>query len=159
MKFVSYIFKVMLCSLAVSIIIRIIFGLYSVFGAPMLLLSLLMGIIAALSTAPSSTVGYAASSTLHMLLVTAFSVIFDMTGIFRTLASSSADFFAGAAGIDDAKVNIFFCILFVTPVYFLSYTVFAFIISLLRARSRCRSAETDEEPADHADRMSPYSKH
>lgn len=144
MKLISYIMKVMLISLAVSIILRVIFGLYSVFGALALIPAALMGLIAALSTAPSSTVGYAASSTVHMLLVVAFSVIFDMTGVLRTLASSCADFFAGAVGLDGAKLNILWCILFVAPVYFLCYTVFAFIASLFRAASRRRVIEAEE---------------
>lgn len=136
MKSSGYILKILVWSLSVSIGMRIIFGLYAVFGFPILIFPLAAGAAAAISFAPPGSGGLVAASSIHMILVTVLSAVFDVTGILRKLPFDCADFFARAAGMEKISVSIFKSILFVMPVYFLSFILFSVFISSRRFRKK-----------------------
>lgn len=144
MKTLKYIIKTALWSVAVSIVIRIVFGLYSVFGAPVLFLAIFLGLCTAHSLSTSGIASFTVGALAHVLLVTGFYVVFDVTDLFRMLALDSADFFAKIAGVPDGRVNILWCILFVMPLYFASFVLSAGVISSIKERRRLRIIEAEE---------------
>lgn len=142
--------KTVVWSAAIAVFIRIVFGLYSVFGAITLLLPLSIGFICALSISSSSNVGLTIFSLLHMALTCGFYSFFDYSGMLLTLASDTADFFARFSVSDDTRVNILWCILFVMPVYFFSFIVSSGIITSVKIRRKKIRYESDEETLEDA---------
>ena len=136
MKSSRYILKVLVWSLSVSIGMRIIFGLYAVFGFPVLLFPLAAGAAAAISFAPPGSGGLVAASSIHMILISVLSAVFDITGLLRKLPFDCADFFAKTVGMEKISVSIFKSILFVMPVYFLSFIIFSVFTSSRRFRKK-----------------------
>lgn len=147
MKLVRYILKIILWSAAVAVGIRVVFGLYAVFGTPVLIVPFGVGVIAAFSMAPASIAGYGAVSMLHILAVAGLSVFFDVTSVFRTLAADSAAFFANATGTDGIR-SVLWAMCYVLPLYFASYVVFGAVISCRRYKRKLvlRAAEAEAVP-------------
>lgn len=143
MKVVKYLLKTLAWSVGIGIGIRMVFGLYSVFGPPVLLISLGLAIAASVSLSASSNAGFVTVSMLHMVLTTAAYIFFDYSGLFLTLASDTAKFFAGFSS-DDVRVNILWCIMFVMPVYFFCFIVSSGIIASVKSRRLQEMTEDDD---------------
>lgn len=136
MKTVKYIIKSIISAAVLNVLLRILFGLYSVFGAPVILLAVALGLISALYLSVCGNGAYIAGAMLHILLVTSFYILFDVTDIFRLLPSDSADFFAKFACQGDGRVNLLWCILFIMPIYFFSFVLSSGIISSVKDKRK-----------------------
>lgn len=144
MNLSSSVLRITAWSFILSIVIRIVFGLHAVHGTVVLLIPLFAGFFAALFTAPAGYGSFALVSVIHMLLVPVFTAVFDFTGIFRMLAYDSALFFAKTTDLDPARINVFWSILFVSTVYFVSYVTFSAVVSNIRKNKRLRIIDDDE---------------
>ncbi len=151
MKLSSSLLRITAWSFILSVIIRIVYGLHAVYGAPVLIIPLLCGFFAALFSALPYNAGFAFISIIHMILMTSFAVLFDYTGLFRGLAYDSAMFFVKNTDIDPVRVNVFWSILFVSVVYFISYVLISAIASRVREKKIVRMAEDEESSEDIAD--------
>ena len=157
MKIIKYFLKIVAWSVGISVGIRIVFGLYSVFGPPILLISLGLAIAASLSLSASSNAGFMTVSLLHMIMTTTSYIFFDYSGLFLTLASDTARFFSKFTADDSVKVNLLWCIMFVMPVYFFCFIVSSGVISSLKSR-KLRIENENEEYYDVEDDVIPNRK-
>ena len=145
MDIIKKFIKIFLWSLGVSIAVRIMFGAYSVFGTVSLTVPFLCAILTGYVMSSSSVAGYIISSSLHLILTTAFYILADFAGFFRSLPAESAEAiqrFTSAAG---ANRDILYSIIFVMAVYFISFTIISSIISSVKMRKKAKLSDVIPE--------------
>ena len=116
-----------------SVVIRILFGLYSVFGPPALIAPAVFGIAAALFLIPKSCDRFFGEDLSHMVLVTVIFALTDHFGIFCTVGTESASFFSDTFG-RTASGEILISILCITAADFASLIAASIVIASLHGR-------------------------
>lgn len=144
MRILKHILKTVLFSVGISVVIRIVFGLYSVFGHVTLLVPIVLSIFIAFSLSVPGKIGFFTTDLLHVIIVTTSYILLDYFGLFLDLASNTADFFSGFVGTDSVRVNLLWCILFVMPVYFFSFIIVSGIISSIKSKRRQKADGLDD---------------
>lgn len=142
MKFINSVLKFFLWSVAASVFLRIIYGLYFGYTAISLVLSAILGITGSLLLSTTSTAKFAVTTFLHIVFVAVLSYFYDFSGFLRALPYDSAAYFSASSGYDGI-ISLIWPILTVTPIYFIVLIILSALI--LASRHRRSDMEAEEE--------------
>lgn len=117
----------------VSIVIRIVFGMYSVFGVPSLIAPAVIGTLVAAYLIPKGCDRFFGKALSHMVLVTAIFALTDYFGLFCSVGVEAQSFFSDTFG-RAVSHGILISIVCTTAAYFVSLIVASVIIASSHAR-------------------------
>lgn len=135
MDSLKYMLRMFLWSLGISIGMKVVFGMYSVFGAIVLLIPFTVGIIAAFFLTRTGNTATVLLSSVHILLISGFCALADKAGILSDLSADSVSFFLKTAKKTVAGTDVFWSIMFVLGTYYITFITVSLIISSVRTKN------------------------
>lgn len=139
--------RIVIASFAVSVVLRILFGLYCVSGTVGMIVTVLCAALTVHFIIPRDSDRFFAAALAHMSFVTVFFVLADRFALFSSLAEECAAFVENLSGRSTSH-GLLVSIVCVTSVYFLSFIAASLVTSALHAarlRSHDEEPESDEE--------------